>query len=130
MRSSEFSSADAVTLRRTLEGGTAVRLKFGNDEDLFVTIHAIGASLGKLFENSHGGINAACEAAVKSATKIRNMVACVDGNHVTDEARVRSKAGMLMADAAGLFTREHSNDNDARDSNLFLLSKPMRPILD
>ena len=58
MCSTEFPSADDITLRRNVAGETADKLKFGSDDDLFVTMHAIGESSMKIFENSHVGNDA------------------------------------------------------------------------
>ena len=78
MCSTEFPSADDITLRRNVAGETADKLKFGSDDDLFVTMHAIGESSMKLFENSHVGNDATCGVAVNSVAQRNssNIVVC------------------------------------------------------
>ena len=80
MCSTEFPSADDITLRRNVAGETAEKLKFDSDDDLFVTMHAIGESSMKLFENSHVGNDATygVQVAVNSVAQRNssNIVVC------------------------------------------------------
>ena len=78
MCSTEFPSADDITLRRNVAGETADKLKFGSGDDFFVTMHAIGESSMKLFENSHVGNDATYAVAVNSVAQRNssNIVVC------------------------------------------------------
>jgi len=78
MCSTEFPSADDITLRRNVAGETADKLKFGSDDDLFVTMHAIDESSMKLFENSHVSNDATYGVAVNSVAQRNsiNIVVC------------------------------------------------------